>query len=266
MIRNFLTGILRPRNLLRSFLRRFEPTRAERLEAALSKRDGVFFIQVGANDGLTSDPIRNLILKHRSWKGICIEPVPYLFDRLKQNYAHRDGLIFENVAVSATAGVQPFYHVSVGAGDALGLPLPHWFEGLGSFSREHVAKHMDGVLNDYIVESLVTVATMSEVLDRHQVRRIDLIQVDTEGHDYEVIKLIDLQKYRPTVVHFEHAHLSAQDRAQLYSRLRAAGFKLHIYEYDTLALKSSPAVQLQWWLAKLLRRAKLWDHEYRSEA
>ena len=44
-----------------------------------------FFIQVGANDGITGDDLRKYILKYQ-WHGILVEPVPYVFDRLIKNY------------------------------------------------------------------------------------------------------------------------------------------------------------------------------------
>lgn len=52
------------------------------------------FIQIGSNDGLANDPLREFVLSKR-WKGILVEPVPYLFDRLIDNYKGIDGLYFE---------------------------------------------------------------------------------------------------------------------------------------------------------------------------
>ena len=51
----------------------------------VGKKDDFFFIQVGANDGLMCDPIRQFIVKH-SWGGILVEPVPDYFELLKKNY------------------------------------------------------------------------------------------------------------------------------------------------------------------------------------
>jgi hypothetical protein len=33
---------------------------------------------------------------------------------------------------------------------------------------------------------------------------VDLLQVDTEGYDYEIIKMIDFDWYKPNIIHFEH--------------------------------------------------------------
>src|SRR5262245_37464793 len=52
----------------------------------LANRRGrdVFFLQVGANDGLMDDPIHFLVRKY-GWCGVLLEPDPQLFKRLKEN-------------------------------------------------------------------------------------------------------------------------------------------------------------------------------------
>ena len=49
-----------------------------------------FFVQIGANDGrslggtpgVTDDPIFEYVHTYR-WSGLLVEPIPYLFDRLR---------------------------------------------------------------------------------------------------------------------------------------------------------------------------------------
>src|SRR6266700_5808911 len=109
--------MLAPHGIRRFLSRHYDPTRV--IDAVL--RGGpVFFVQIGANDGMHGDPLRSLILKHASWGGILVEPVPYAFERLKKNYAGRSNLHFENVAVSDCAGFMPFYYVSEAALNSIG--------------------------------------------------------------------------------------------------------------------------------------------------
>ena len=44
-----------------------------------------FFIQVGANDGRTGDPIRKHIERYQ-WRGLLLEPLPNVFEVLTRNY------------------------------------------------------------------------------------------------------------------------------------------------------------------------------------
>ena len=68
-----------------------------------------FFVQIGACDGVFVDPIHRFIIKHR-WRGVLVEPVPYLFNLLMQNYEGYN-LIFENVAISDKEEIKPLYYV-----------------------------------------------------------------------------------------------------------------------------------------------------------
>ena len=60
----------------------------------------VFFIQIGSNDGKTGDPLYPLVNKYSKYRGLFVEPVPYLFERLVDNYSFRKNLLFENAAIN----------------------------------------------------------------------------------------------------------------------------------------------------------------------
>ncbi len=49
------------------------------LDSALPR---VTFVQIGANDGVWNDPIEPY-LRGEKWRGVLVEPVPYVFARLK---------------------------------------------------------------------------------------------------------------------------------------------------------------------------------------
>ena len=64
-----------------------------------SHRKNFFFISIGSNNG-RGDLIYRYVKQYKyHWKGILIEPVPYIFERLKNTYKGFGGLIFENVAI-----------------------------------------------------------------------------------------------------------------------------------------------------------------------
>jgi len=63
------------------------------------------------------------------------------------------------------------------------------------------------------------------------------VQIDTEGYDLEVIKLIDLERFRPTLLMFEHLHLASADFETCLQRLRDHGYE-HISDtMDTVCLR-----------------------------
>ena len=51
--------------------------------STIGKKDpNFFFVQVGANDGVNHDPIFHHVRKY-NWKGLLIEPIPDIFEKLK---------------------------------------------------------------------------------------------------------------------------------------------------------------------------------------
>jgi FkbM family methyltransferase len=213
------------------------PTLQQRMLKALPDNDEVFFIQVGSNDGLHGDPLHDLLKTHASWRGIFIEPVKFLFQRLKQNYAADPRFIYENVAIDREERSRPFFYVSPKAQTELGEELPYWHDQLGSFDREHILRGLGKKLEPYIVEEAVECVPLKKVLDRNGVKRIDLVHIDTEGHDYQILSQIDLQKYKPTIILFEHNLLSPSEAAQARNDLESADYELFEYGADTLAVK-----------------------------
>src|SRR4051794_34187199 len=73
------------------------------------QNDGkVSFVQVGAHDGRSDDPLRKHILANR-WSGVLVEPQPEMFRLLQQNYSDQPQLRFANVALARSDGPTTLY-------------------------------------------------------------------------------------------------------------------------------------------------------------
>lgn len=192
------------------------------------------FVQVGAHDGTQLDPLREAILGSR-WRGIMVEPVPYVFARLAARYHANPRVVLENVAVADVDGTKEFHFLAeAGEGD----DVWKWYDALGSFKRDVVLRHGD--LVDDIEQRLVSIdvpcATFTTLCERNGFERIDLVQIDTEGYDREVIELIDFTRFDPAVVIFEHLHLDAVSREACRQLLVGHGFDQVSDGMDTIAL------------------------------
>lgn len=212
------------------------------IQLVLTKYDAikqsVSFVQVGSNDGLSGDPIYSFITQGQAeWRGLLIEPVPYLYEKLKTNYLkQKNRLIFENVAIDHQRGSKTLYRI---AGISALSETP-WYEQIGSFSKTLVEKqkqHIENFDNRLIEEQVVT-TTFNGLMERHNIQKIDVIHIDTEGYDFEVIKLIDWERFTPDILLFEHKHLSRLAYKSCCRLLRRIQFKLFVYEGDTLAVQS----------------------------
>jgi FkbM family methyltransferase len=189
--------------------------------------------RIGANDGDQHDHLRPF-LAGRRWRGIMVEPVPYVFERLRANYGSHPAIVLENAAIADRDGALPFYHLRECA-DRAAAGLPRWYDGIGSFSREAVLSHAALLpdLKDRLVCLSVPCLTFSALCERHGVQRVDLLIVDTEGYDHEILRSIAWDAHRPRLLVYEHYHLADEDRAELQAMLTAHGYECMEEGFDT---------------------------------
>ncbi|GAW48484.1 uncharacterized protein PD653_0204 [Nocardioides sp. PD653] len=196
-------------------------------------------VQIGANDGVMGDPVRATLLK-LGLPALLVEPLPDLFEQLRQNYADEARVEFANVAVSTQSGEAQLYRISPTARD-----LPPWAQGLASFDKSVLLKHQDwpGVGADFseLIETVtVPVVTMRQLLDAHpDIGPVLVLQIDTEGHDLEVIRSTIEAGCTPRLINYEHKHLSLADQNSCRDLLAEHGYSFHSSQVDTLAFRNA---------------------------
>jgi len=226
---------------LRAFrIWRFERRSAGRklLSAFSDAYPRAFFLEVGASDGVTGDHLRPYVLAGE-WRGLMVEPVPYVFERLRHNYAGIDRVALENVAVADHDGVAQFHHFAEVEDPEPGV-APDVRHALGSFSRDLVASHSFPDHESAIVSTEIACTTLQSLLDKHGVGRLDLMVIDTEGYDFEIIRQIDFSTYRPRVLVYEDIHLSPEDHAECSELLQGLGYELLEEVFDTWCFDAVP--------------------------
>jgi FkbM family methyltransferase len=205
----------------------------------------VRFVQVGSNDAAAGDPIMDFVLS-RGWRGLLVEPVPYVYERLLAFHGRNPRFQFENLAIGEQEGPRTFYCL-----EPLDKPLSIWYDQMGSFSREHIEKHerFTKGLSEHIREITVQCLSLSSLLRKHGIAELDLLHVDAEGHDFEVLRSLDFGYCTPGLVLFEHGHLPRAERAACIEFLEARGYRLLEEGRDCLALHDS--VRERWPAATL---------------
>jgi FkbM family methyltransferase len=229
------------------FYRRFHTPRPGSLGDLLSTLscrtpEPLTVLQVGANDGLKWDPLHKFIRRDR-WRGILLEPqTPVFRDWLEPLHARNPRITTVNAALGPEDGQMNLYRI--------GFSRARWATGLASFQREqierviespHVRRHAakEGVVipddpRERIAADPVEVLSIATLLQRHPLERLDLLFVDTEGFDFEIVKLFDLRApgaagsgpLRPRMIVYENAHLSDDDAAACVDLLRAAQYRV----------------------------------------
>ena len=189
----------------------------------------MFLIEIGANDGIIASKTRKLITT-KKWKGILIEPVPYYFAKLQQNYKGYDDLILLNIAISQKESTNTIYKI-----DPSYLPPNHYGHGVSSFNRKHagIIRLEKEFGTKAVLSDKVQAYPISKIIKEHNVKKIDLMVIDTEGHDFNVIKSIDFDHIRPTTLIYENKHLHTKN-AVCEKYLRDKGYKIKRGRNDTI--------------------------------
>lgn len=196
-------------------------------------RPSVFFIQIGANDGMTTDPLYKFVT-HYNWQGILVEPIPEVFESLQQNYhAQRDNLKFLNVAIADRDELRTLYTVKIDSGTFQNANL------YSSFHRETVlgqSRYVPDVA-DRIVERKVKCISLDTLLDEVGDREVDLLLTDVEGYDFTILEMIDFSRLRPSIICYEHVHMSKAQHQEAARLLFAQGYQLTRGNLDTIAYR-----------------------------
>jgi FkbM family methyltransferase len=177
------------------------------------------FIQVGAFDGVTKDPLRKFITKCQ-WRGIVIEPQPRAAEQLRELYHANNRIIVLQAALDGQPGRRILF--SIDSPNA-----PSWAGGLASFQRENIVKHSGLIpgLESMIREDSVDCVTFDKILEYMPNDQVDLLQIDTEGADGYILSLFPLDRVSPSIVHWEVKHLSTAQREYCLRRLQGFGYR-----------------------------------------
>ncbi|MCR9152751.1 MAG: FkbM family methyltransferase [Croceimicrobium sp.] len=208
-----------------------------------SKVNELTVIQVGANDGITHDPIHKFI-KRDKWKGVLLEPQSHVFENyLKKIYQKNKGLHTLCAALGSSDGKETLYKV--------GFSNMRWATGLASFQRDVLEKAFTtGMVQSQcekyniqipeaskqIVSEEVMIISPETLLEKYQINNIDLLQIDTEGFDFEIIRIFQIDKFRPRAIIYENTHLSQSDKQLCLEHLAKHNYKVKNFGANTLAL------------------------------
>ncbi len=181
-------------------------------------------IQVGANDGRGfGDPLTRYFSDF-GWRGVLVEPQPDVCDLLKKNYASAaDRLAFENVAIARGGGVLAMYRQR-GTGSVQGDQATY-ASSVVSTDPAVVARQL-GVSRSEIERFEVPTASLDDLVRKHGVRELDVLQVDTEGYEREVLETLTLTSCCPLLIQFEHGHMKPSALRAVFNRLSHAGYAM----------------------------------------
>jgi FkbM family methyltransferase len=160
-------------------------------------------VQIGAHVGNTSND-KVFSISDSASKLILVEPVPYLFTKLKENYKKKflntSHITFVNKAISNYNGKM---EMTIPSSKNNFNNFPYWADQLASFDPDHISKHLPELLTEKI---MVDVITLDNLLKENNIIKIDELYLDTEGHEFNILNNFSFS-VKPKKIFFEYNHI-----------------------------------------------------------
>jgi len=171
------------------FNSQFEQDRFVYTKFFKNKREGVF-VDIGAHDGVT---ISNTYFfeKTMGWKGICVEPIPEVFQKLEQTR-------------SATCIQGCIYDAKEEAQFLRFKGYPEMLSGLMDTNQRRQEEALESVQNGSAEIITVKCYNLNQLLLDQEIHRVDYLSVDTEGGEVNILKSIDYDKIIVDVIDVEN--------------------------------------------------------------
>jgi FkbM family methyltransferase len=211
----------------------------------MKQQPDLFFIQIGAHDGVSADPVARQIRKYH-WRGILVEPQPRSFQHLVANYQGENQLIFEQVVIGAEDGNATFYTIRE---DIPGLPF--WLPQSASLDRDWVlnalyywknVKKIENIPEDFdslIEEFFVPQMTLKTLLGKHNIEKLDLLAMATP-FDFEILQMIPFDRIKPSLICFEYFSISEREACLRF--LQDHGYSVGRFASRAVASLNSPVL------------------------
>jgi len=193
------------------------------------KKGNLFFLEVGAMDGVNHDELHKHIIKN-DWSGVLVEPVKDMFAKLKETYKDKTKLKFENSAVTYTNGTGKITRIPI---DKVNKECPYWADGLSTLLPEsHIISQYEELKNNSIEETVDTI-DVKTLIDKYDIKNIDILQIDAEGFDKIIFDKIWENGFRPYIIYLEVVHMNFKDVQNITHLLKNHDYEIYI-EGDNL--------------------------------
>lgn len=83
----------------------------------------------------------------------------------------------------------------------------------------------------------VDAISVRTLIDKYSIEYVDLLQIDTEGYDYQILKQFLALDMLPNIINFEFKNLNSADQKNVLSDLNARSYSTWKHSGDLLAFR-----------------------------
>jgi FkbM family methyltransferase len=194
-------------------------------------------LQIGANDGLRNDPIREFIVANPLWQGTLIEPVPSMMKQMQKNYAYTNTnsrLRFENVAIAPQSEFVYLWKIK----DNDIHHLPDYAQGMISFDKKHFFENIHIEVKDEWLEKILVPCKPLKSIVKEMNNQVDLVVIDVEGMEETVLLNFPFDACSPLCFIYESKHCDDNEYKRIENFLGEQGYVCFKAMKDTIVLRN----------------------------
>lgn len=197
------------------------------------KKDG-YFIDIGASDGINLS--NSQYLERLGWNGICIEPIPEVFNILK---LHRKCDLL-NLAITEEEKIYKFLYVKGRRDNNYQMDM---LSGIEEYYTEKRMERINTEIQRHGGEKIYIDVQGKRFNDIITETNIDFVSIDVEGAELPIIKSIDFDKYNIFAFAIENnpnANQNIEHNQELIDIMILNGYELvHTHSADNIFVKNN---------------------------
>ncbi len=187
------------------------------------------FLDIGAHDGVNKSN-SFFFEKTLGWTGICVEPIPEVFERLKSNR----NCICVNAGISDKNGVSKFWRIE-GYSEMLSGIADNYNDKHKERIEKEIKEH-----NGKKTEIDIKIYDINTLLKEYNFSHIDYCTIDVEGSEEKILSVLNEKEFDISVFTVENNY---QDKT-LRKLMKSKGYKLQsIVDFDDVYVKRK-----KWWI------------------
>ena len=193
-------------------------------------------VVIGAHSGIH---LKNLISEYKNQEILLVEPVPYNYQILENEYKNQENISICRNALIDKSKKDFFHYVKKDSITKLGK---HWASQIGSFDKNHILNHKNkrfDIKEDDIETIQIEFITFDDLIQKYSIKSIDKLQIDVEGAEYKIMNSINFQKIEINKILFESKHfdgtfIEGKKLQEIEEKLKSNGYKLQQIDKENI--------------------------------